>query len=51
MNLAIKTNTQTITAWDIIPRLARYQMLPQLIQESIIDYTFAEIHPEIEVLS
>ena len=37
MTLAIQSKTETITAWDIIPRLARYQMLPQLIRESIID--------------
>ncbi|MDJ0589448.1 MAG: peptidylprolyl isomerase [Pleurocapsa sp. MO_226.B13] len=37
MTLAIQSHDRTITAWDIIPRLARYQMLPQLIKESIID--------------
>jgi len=37
MTLAIQSNTETITAWEIIPRLAHYQMLPQLIKESIID--------------
>ncbi len=43
MNLAIKISEQTITAWDIIPRLQRYQMLPQLIQESIIDEAITSI--------
>lgn len=43
MTLAIQSQTETITAWDIIPRLARYQMLPQLIKESIIDEAIASI--------
>ena len=43
MTLAIQTQNQTITAWDIIPRLARYQMLPQLIAESIIDEAIENI--------
>ena len=43
MTLAIQTQNQTITAWDVIPRLARYQMLPQLIAESIIDQAIASI--------
>ena len=41
MTLAIQSQNETITAWDIIPRLARYQMLPQLIKESIIDDAIA----------
>ena len=43
MTLAIQSKTETITAWDIIPRLARYQMLPQLIKESIIDEAIDQI--------
>lgn len=43
MTLAIQSQTETITAWDIIPRLTRYQMLPQLIKESIIDEAIASI--------
>lgn len=43
MTLAIQSQNQTITAWDIIPRLARYQMLPQLIKESILDEAIATI--------
>ena len=43
MTLAIQSKTETITAWDIIPRLARYQMLPQLIKESIIDEAIESI--------
>lgn len=43
MTLAIQAGEQTVTAWDIIPRLARYQMLPQLIKESIIDNAIANI--------
>ena len=43
MTLAIQSQNETITAWDIIPRLARYQMLPQLIKESIIDDAIATI--------
>ncbi len=43
MTLAIQSQNETITAWDIIPRLARYQMLPQLIKESIIDEAIASI--------
>lgn len=43
MTLAIQSKTETITAWDIIPRLARYQMLPQLIRESIIDEAIESI--------
>lgn len=43
MNLVIQSKTETITAWDIIPRLARYQMLPQLIKESIIDEAIKSI--------
>ena len=43
MALAIESKTETITAWDIIPRLARYQMLPQLIRESIIDEAIANV--------
>ena len=44
MNVAIKTGTETMTAWEIIPRLKRYQMLPQLIKEAIIDAAIAEIN-------
>ncbi|GAB4537509.1 MAG: hypothetical protein Tsb0014_26370 [Pleurocapsa sp.] len=43
MTLAIQTGNETITAWDILPRLARYQMLPQLVKESIIDDAIATI--------
>jgi hypothetical protein len=43
MTLTIQSKTETITAWDIIPRLARYQMLPQLIKESIIDRAIESI--------
>lgn len=43
MNLAIKTGNETMTAWEIIPRLQRYQMLPLLIKETIIDKAIAEI--------
>lgn len=43
MNLAIKTGNETMTAWEIIPRLKRYQMLPLLIKEAIIDEAIAEI--------
>ncbi|NJL52981.1 MAG: peptidylprolyl isomerase [Hydrococcus sp. SU_1_0] len=43
MTLAIQSKAETITTWDIIPRLARYQMLPQLIKESIIDEAIESI--------
>ncbi len=43
MNLAIKTGNETMTAWEIIPRLKRYQMLPLLAKEAIIDEAIAEI--------
>ncbi len=43
MNLAIKTGNATMTAWEIIPRLKRYQMLPLLAKEAIIDEAIAEI--------
>ncbi|MEM8830314.1 MAG: peptidylprolyl isomerase [Cyanobacteria bacterium P01_G01_bin.19] len=43
MTLAIKSKAEEITAWDIIPRLARYQMLPQLIKETILDEAIAKI--------
>ena len=51
MTLTIQAGKQTMTAWDIIPRLSRYQMLPQLIKESIIDNAIANIECTPEEIS
>lgn len=37
MPVALQAGNRTITAEEIIPLLARYQMLPKLLRESIID--------------
>lgn len=37
MTAALKVSNQTIAAEEIIPLLVRYKMLPQLLQENIID--------------
>ena len=40
---AVLQDNQTITEKDILPRLASYQMMPQLRRESIIDEAIAPI--------
>lgn len=39
----LQIGEQVITTEDILPRLAKYQMLPQLLRETLIDQTTAEI--------
>lgn len=41
MNTALQIGYRTITAEEIIPLLGSYQMLPQLLRESIIDQAIA----------
>ncbi len=41
MAQALQIGNRTITAEEIIPMLASYQMLPQLLRESIIDQAIA----------
>ena len=41
MTAALQVGTQTITASEIIPLLAGYQLLPQLLREMIVDQAIA----------
>lgn len=43
MTAILKVGDQTITAEEVIPLLAKYQLLPQLLREIIIDQTIATI--------
>ena len=43
MTLVVQTGNQTLSSQEIIPLLARYQMLPQLICERLIDRAIASI--------
>ncbi|MEG3846324.1 peptidylprolyl isomerase [Microcoleus sp. herbarium19] len=43
MNAVLQIGNRTIDSQEIIPRLASYQMLPQLYRESIIDRAIAPI--------
>ncbi|HEY9844728.1 MAG TPA: hypothetical protein V6D03_00860, partial [Candidatus Caenarcaniphilales bacterium] len=44
MNAVLQAGNRTITAEEIIPLLASYQMLPQLLRENLIDQAIAAIH-------
>ncbi|MGB5636465.1 MAG: peptidylprolyl isomerase [Waterburya sp.] len=43
MTLVIQSGEQTLSSQEIIPLLARYQMLPQLISQRLIDQAIATI--------
>lgn len=43
MTLVIQSGAQTLSSQEIIPLLARYQMLPQLISQRLIDRAIASI--------
>ena len=43
MSIALQVGNQTITAEEIIPLLAGYQLMPQLVRELIIDRAIASI--------
>lgn len=43
MSTAFKTDTHTISSSDLIPLLARYQLLPQLLRETVIDQAIESI--------
>ncbi len=43
MTLVIQSGNQTLSSQEIIPLLARYQMLPQLISQRLIDQAIASI--------
>ncbi len=43
MTLVIQSGEQTLSSQEIIPLLARYQMLPQLISQRLIDRALADI--------
>jgi parvulin-like peptidyl-prolyl isomerase len=43
MSFSIQIGNQTITPDNVMPRLARYQLLPQLIREAILDQAIADI--------
>lgn len=44
MTAILKVGDQTITAEEVIPLLAKYQLLPQLLREIIIDQAIATVH-------
>lgn len=48
MTTLLKIGTRTITAEEIIPLLASYQMIPQLLRESIIDTAIAPFRCSLE---
>lgn len=43
MTLVVQTGNQTLSSQEIIPLLTRYQMLPQLLCERLIDRAIAFI--------
>lgn len=43
MSVMLKIGNRTVSAEDIVPLMARYQMLPQFLQELLIDEAIADI--------